>query len=122
MRALTITMMPSLEMYGGVNPDAWFGPWISDTILGFLVPVMIYLLLRKRGAKIWGILLIYNAIGAFDFAHGLITEWTDPLIPDGIFGTPALTYGSVSFSMIVQILVILLLFNKKVIDYFIKES
>jgi multisubunit Na+/H+ antiporter MnhC subunit len=122
MRALTITMIPTLEMYGGENPNAWFGPWISDTILGLLIPIIIYLLLKKRGVKIWGMLLMYNAIGAFDFMHGLITEWTDPLIPNGIFGTPALTYGSVSFSLVVQIIVIVLLFNSKIISYFTEKS
>ena len=46
------TMIPSLEMYGGRNPNAWFGPWISDAILGLLAPVMIYLVLKKRGLRI----------------------------------------------------------------------
>ena len=116
------TMIPSLEMYGGENPNAWFGPWISDTILGILVPIMIYILLKKRGIKVWAILLIYNGIGAFDYAHGLITQWTDPLTPNGIFGSPELTYGSLSFSLIVQITIIALLFNSTVLGYFNKKN
>ena len=122
MRFFMGTMIPSLEMYGGENPNAWFGPWISDTVLGLLVPIMVFILLKKEGIKIWAILLIYNGIGAFDYAHGLITQWTDPLIPNGIFGTPILTYGSLSFSLIVQIAVIVLLFNSNVINYFIKKD
>ena len=122
MRIFAATMIPSLEMYGGVNPNAWFGPWISDTILGLLLPFMIYLLLKKRGVKAWAILLMYNAVGAFDYVHGLITEWTDPLIPNGILGTPELTYGSVTFSLMVQITAIVFLFNSKVIHYFTKQS
>ena len=122
MRFFMGTMIPSLEMYGGENPNAWFGPWISDTILGALVPIMVFILLKKRGIKIWATLLIYNGIGAFDYAHGLITQWTDPLIPNGIFGSPGLTYGSLSFSLIVQITVIVFLFNSNVIDYFDKRT
>ena len=122
MRFFMGTMIPSLEMYGGENPNAWFGPWISDTILGVLVPIMVFILLKKRGIKIWATLLIYNGIGAFDYAHGLITQWTDPLIPNGIFGSPELTYGSLSFSLIIQITVIVFLFNSNVIDYFDKRT
>ena len=118
MRAFMGTMIPSLEMYGGENPNAWFGPWVSDTFLGLLAPLMIFLLLTKRGIKTWGSLLVYNGIGAFDYAHGLITQWTDPLTPNGIFGTPELTYGSLSFSLVVQLAVIMLLFSPNVIDYF----
>ena len=122
MRIFMGTMIPSLEMYGGDNPNDWFGPWISDTILGALVPLMIFLLLRKKGIKAWAALLMYNGIGAFDYAHGLLTQWTDPLIPNGIFGTPELTYGSLSFSLLVQLTVIGLLFNPGVIKYFNKET
>ena len=118
MRAFMGIQLPSLEMYGGVNPDAWFAPWISDTILGIIAPYTIYLTLRKRGIKVWGILVAYNAIGAFDYAHGLFTEWTDPLIPNGMMGTPELTYGAIGFSLVVQLLVIVLLFRQAVMEYF----
>ena len=118
MRAFMGIQLPSLEMYGGVNPDAWFAPWISDTILGLLVPYMIYLVIKKDGMKVWGILVAYNAIGAFDYAHGLLTEWTDPLIPNGLMGTPELTYGSIGFSFLIQLIVLYLLFKRSVMTYF----
>lgn len=118
MRAFMGIQLPSLEMYGGVNPDAWFAPWISDTILGIIAPYMIYLVLKQKGISVWGILVAYNAIGAFDYAHGLITEWTDPLIPNGIMGTPGLTYGAIGFSLIVQLIVLYLLFRPSVISHF----
>ena len=120
MRAFMGIQLPSLEMYGGVNPDAWFAPWVSDTILGIIAPYMIYLTLKKRGIKVWGILVAYNAIGAFDYAHGLLTQWTDPLIPNGMMGTPELTYGAIGFSLVVQLLVIILLFRQAVMGYFSK--
>ncbi len=79
---------------------------------------MIYLVLKQKGISVWGILVAYNAIGAFDYAHGLITEWTDPLIPNGIMGTPGLTYGAIGFSLIVQLIVLYLLFRPSVISHF----
>ncbi|NET33140.1 MAG: hypothetical protein F6K19_14150 [Cyanothece sp. SIO1E1] len=122
MRAFMGIQLPSLEMYGGVNPDAWFAPWISDTILGILAPIMIYLVIKKKGIKTWGILVAYNAIGAFDYAHGILTQWTDPLIPNGIMGTPGLTYGAIGFSLVVQLIVLYLLFQPAVMSYFSSQD
>ena len=122
MRGFMITQLPSLQMFGGINPDAWFAPWVSDTILGILAPLMAYVTLKKRGIKIWGLLLLYNAVGAFDYLHGLATQWTDPLVPDGMFGTPELTYGSIGFSLIVQLVAIGLLFQRDVVTYFTQSS
>lgn len=119
MRAMMGTQIPTLEMFGGVHPDAWFAPWISDAILGILVPYMIYLLLKKRGVNVWATLLVYNAVGAFDYVHGLLTQWTDPLIPNGMMGNPGLTYGSVAFSLVVQLTVIYLLTRNEVKQYFL---
>ena len=122
MRFFTVTQLSSLQMFGGVNPDAWLAPWVSDTILGAFAPFMIYILFKKRGLKIWGILLIYNAIGAFDYIHGLATQWTDPLVPNGMLGTPELTFGSIGFSLIVQLLAIYLLFQDDVVKYLTKSN
>ena len=118
MRAFMGLQLPTLEMYGGVNPNAWFTPWISDTILGLLVPYIIYLLLKKKGMTVWGTLIAYNAIGAFDYVHGLLAQWTDPLVPNGLMGTPALTYGSIGFSLLIQLLILRFLFRRTVIEYF----
>jgi hypothetical protein len=52
-RFSVVTYFPHLEMYGGIDANAWFAPWVSDTILDLLVPVMIYLLWFKTGAKVW---------------------------------------------------------------------
>lgn len=117
MRAFMGIQLPSLQMYGGANPNAWFAPWISDTILGIIVPYMIYLVVRKKGVKVWGTLVAYNAIGAFDYAHGLLVQWTDPLVPNGMMGSPELTYGSIGFSLFVQLIVLYLLFKPSVMNY-----
>lgn len=122
MRAFMGFQLPSLQMFGGINPDAWLAPWLSDTILGILVPLMIYLTLRKNGVEVWGILVAYNAIGAFDYVHGLMAEFTDPLIPNGLMGSPELVYGSIGFSLALQCLVLFFLFKPNMIRHFIGDT
>lgn len=105
--------LPSLEMFDGATPDAWIAPWVSDTILGLLVPVMVLLAWRRTGPVVWGALVAYNAVGAFDYVHGLATQWIHPL------DNAALTYGSITFFLVLQIIVIGLLFRSEVVDHFI---
>ncbi|MEM9328312.1 MAG: hypothetical protein AAGA85_21775 [Bacteroidota bacterium] len=78
---------------------------------------MIYLTIKQRGLKVWGALVAYNAMGAFDYVHGLMAQWTDPLVPNGMMGTPALTYGSIGFSLVVQLVVVYLVFRPQVMNY-----
>lgn len=115
-RAQAIMFLPTLEMFGGTSPDAWFAPWITDSILGLLLPVAIYFLLRGKGLKTWAMLLLYSAIGAFDYANGLATEWLHPL-PDATAG-PALVFTALTSTLIFQFTVVYLLFDQKVINHF----
>ena len=110
--------IPELEMFDGVEPDAWFAPWVSDTILGLLVPLMVYLALRKTGAKVWGALIAYNAIGAFDYSHGLLTQWTDPQVAS----SAAMVYGPIGFFLVVQLIVTASLFRSEVIRHFLRSA
>lgn len=111
-RAQTLVFFPLLEMNGGNNPDAWFAPWVSDSILGLLVPVVIYFLLKGKGAKIWALLIMYSALGAFDYANGLATQWSYPMSPDT--ASPALVYGSLLFTFTIQLIATILLFKQNV--------
>lgn len=113
-RFMVITFIPSLEMFGGLNADAWIGPWVADTILGALAPLMAWLALRGQGSRVWGFLVTYNAVGAFDYSHGLLTQWLEPTVTQ----TAALTYGSIGISLIVQLFALLLLFRSPVVSSF----
>lgn len=113
-RFMVITFIPSLEMFGGPNPDAWIGPWGADTILGVLAPLMGWLAFRGQGARVWGLLVAYNAVGAFDYSHGLLTQWLEPTVTQ----TAALTYGSIGVSLMVQLIVLFLLFRLSVVSSF----
>lgn len=119
-RLQAISFISSLEMFGGISPDAWFAPWVSDGILGVLLPIMVYFTLRGSGIKLWGILVFYNAVGAFDYANGLATQWTAPL-PSAI-ASSALVYSALSVTISLQLLALLLLFRNNVIHHFKEDQ
>ncbi|MGB3496030.1 MAG: hypothetical protein WBA57_25095 [Elainellaceae cyanobacterium] len=115
-RLQAILFISSLEMFGGISPDAWLGPWVSDAILGVLLPIMVYFTLRGSGVKLWGLLVLYNAVGAFDYSQGLATQWLSPL-PSAI-ASSTLVYGVLSVTLSLQLVALLLLFRNDVIHYF----
>ena len=117
-RFMIVSFIPTLEMFGGPNPDAWIGPWGADTVLGLLAPVMAWLAWRGAGARVWGLLIAYNAVGAFDYANGLLTQWLEPTVTQ----SAALTYGSIGVSMVVQLIVLRLLFRGEVVESFVSGS
>ncbi|NJO03080.1 MAG: hypothetical protein HC880_16625 [Bacteroidia bacterium] len=103
-------------MNGGNNPNAWFAPWVSDSILGLLVPIVIYFLLKGKGIKTWALLITYSAIGTFDYANGLAAQWHYPMAEETASGT--LVFGSLSFTLIIQFIVVMLLFRKEAMNHF----
>jgi hypothetical protein len=119
-RASVVTYFPHLEMYGGIDVNAWFAPWVSDTILGLLVPVMIYLLWRKTGAKVWAGLIVYNALGAFDYSHGLATQMHYPQMTEG--SVSAVIYTTIGLGMIFNLIVTLMMFRGDVMRHFLKQT
>lgn len=113
-RVQTILFLPSVQSLGGPAPDAWFGPWLSDAILGALVPLMIYVLWTRRGPRAWGALVVYNAIGAFDYSQGLITQFFHPMPTE--MATQATVYTGIGVFMVLQLVALVLLFQKKVAE------
>lgn len=115
-RAQTALFLPTVEMFGGIAPDAWLAPWFSDAVLGFMVPLMVYLFWSKRSVVVWGVLVIYNAVGAFDYATGLATQWTDP-IPAEI-ASATTVYLGIGIFMVCQLIALAMLFRSDVIEDF----
>lgn len=115
-RAQTILFLPELQMFGGPAPDGWFGPWLSDTVIGFAVPVMLYLFWTQRSLAIWGALVAYNAVGAFDYSQGLITQVISPMPVE--MASAATVYLGIGLFMVAQIVALGLLFRRDVIAKF----
>lgn len=120
LRVQTLFFFPTLEMNGGNNPDAWFAPWVSDSILGLLVPAVIFYLLKGRGAKTWALLIMYSALGAFDYATGLATQWIHPMSTDT--ASPMLVYSSLLLTFTIQSVAVFLLFKQKVMNHFLRQD
>lgn len=115
-RAQTVLFLSSVEFMGGPAPDAWFGPWVSDAILGVLVPLMVYAFWARRGVRVWGALVIYNALGAFDYSHGLITQMLHPMPVE--MASPTTVYAGIGVFLVFQLVALTLLFRGSVINHF----
>jgi hypothetical protein len=122
-RTLMIAQVPTVALFGGPNPNGWFGPWVGDSILGLLTPWVIYGVLFKTGAKPWGLLLAFNVVGAWDYANGLLAQYLEPTVT--LFGDPApqiMIYGSIGVGMIFQLIVVLTLLRGDVIQHFLDDE
>ncbi len=115
-RAQTILFLPEVQMFGGIAPNGWFGPWLSDTIIGFMVPVMLYLFWTRRSVAVWGVLVAYNAVGAFDYSQGLITQAISPMPVE--MASAATVYLGIGLFMVAQLVALGLLFRRDVINGF----
>ena len=69
--------------------------------------------LAKVGTKVWGALVAYTVIGAFDYAHGLVTQWIHPQNANS-----TVTYGAIGFLMVQQLIVAALLFRDDVVQHY----
>ena len=115
-RVQTILFLPQVEMFGGIAPDGWFGPWLSDTIIGLILPVMIYLFWTRRSIAVWGVLVAYNAVGAFDYSQGLITQLISPMPVE--MASAVTVYLGIGLFMVFQLTALGLLFRRDVIAGF----
>lgn len=119
-RVQTVLFLPTIEAFGGIAPDAWFGPWLSDFILGLLVLPMVYVFWTRRGATVWGVLVLYNAVGAFDYSQGLITQYFSPM-PESMASAVGV-YAGIGVFMVAQLIALGLLFRADAVRHFIAET
>lgn len=115
-RTMVVTFFPHLQMYGGIDANAWFAPWVSDTILGLLSPFAAYAIWRKTGTRLWALLIAYSFLGAFDYAHGLGVQWHYPQVTEG--AVSAVIFGAIGFGLIMNLGAGLLLLRSDVMHYF----
>jgi hypothetical protein len=118
MRVLAINNLPDLQMLGGIQSNSWLGPWVGDTVFGILTPIMAYFAFKKNGIKVWGMLLVFNALGAFDYLFGFTAQFNSPFIAEGAVGAPEMIYGTLVAFFTFQVTTIILLFRSDVIKYF----
>ncbi|MBC6994096.1 hypothetical protein QWY85_18950 [Neolewinella lacunae] len=119
-RAQAIYFLFTLEMFGGTSPDEWLGPWVTDSILGIMLPLVIYFILNGSGMKTWALIIVYSALGSFDYANGLVTEWLHPL-PEETAGR-MLVFSALAATLTFQIVATYLLFQDKAVGHFFKQN
>lgn len=115
-RTQTILFIPALEMNGGAAPNGWLGPWVSDFILGLLVVPVLVLFWARRTRRTWGFLVLYNAVGAFDYSQGLVTQYVSPMPVDMASATAV--YGGITVFLGCQLIALGLLFRRGVVEHF----
>ena len=113
LRTAAGTLIPNLEMFGGNLSNAWSGPFFADVVLGVMAPFVAYLAWKKVGKRLWGFLVVYNAVGAFDYLQGLVISIHSPNPAN-----PNMTFPLVLF-MTLQITILLLLFRKDVVEHYL---
>lgn len=119
-RAMALLFLPTLDMLGGTSPNEWLGPWVTDGILGLLLPVVIYFILKGKGIKTWALLIMYSTLGAFDYATGLVTQWLHPLPTET--ASSSTVYVSLIATLILQTIAVFLFFRRDVINHFNKPN
>ena len=113
LRTAAGTLIPNLEMFGGNMSNAWTGPFFADVVLGVMAPFVAYLAWKKVGKRLWGFLVVYNAVGAFDYLQGLVVSIHSP--------DPALPSITLILFMTLQITILLLLFRKDVSEHYLSN-
>eukprot|EP00567_Pseudictyota_dubia_P011049 CAMPEP_0197458248 /NCGR_PEP_ID=MMETSP1175-20131217/48160_1 /TAXON_ID=1003142 /ORGANISM="Triceratium dubium, Strain CCMP147" /LENGTH=124 /DNA_ID=CAMNT_0042992835 /DNA_START=96 /DNA_END=473 /DNA_ORIENTATION=+ len=121
---MMLFQVPTIEMLGGENPNGWLGPWVCDTVLGLLTPFMIRMVLKEKGTFTWGYLLVFNCVGANDYANGLLAQYLDPVVSMiGMKPTPSMfVYGSVGTCMVAQLSVVTVLLRRDVVEHYLGGS
>ena len=80
---------------------------------------MIALSLTVTGVPLLACLFAYNILGAYDYAHGLLTQYLEP---QAIFlwkpAVSASIYGSIGFGCICNIVCAVMILQSPVVSYF----
>ncbi|MEO0328529.1 MAG: hypothetical protein AAF217_08005 [Pseudomonadota bacterium] len=79
---------------------------------------MVYIFWTRRGLRVWGTLVVYNALGAFDYSTGLLTQYFHPMPVE--MASPSAVYIGIGLFMMFQIIVLIFPFWKDVSEAFLK--
>jgi len=72
--------------------------------LGLLASLIAYLAFKKNRLRLWGALIAYDCIGAFDYANRLLTEYLSPQVSN----TQEMIFGAIGLFFCIQLVVIYL--------------
>ena len=100
-------------------PSKWIVPFVGDFIIGITALFLVYYIIKKPSAILWGLLLSWNVLGLFDLFGAIVISFIIPYEPLPEIGFNALAVRSIlSLNTLLQISSIYLLFQKDIKEYF----
>ena len=100
-------------------PSEWIVSFVGDFIIGISAFFLVYHIIKKPSAVLWGLLLSWNVLGLFDLFGAMVISFIVPYEPLPEIG---LTSSGVRFVLslntLIQISSIYLLFQTSIKEYF----
>ena len=100
-------------------PTEWIVSFVGDFIIGITAIFLVYHIIKKPSAMLWGLLLSWNVLGLFDLFGAIVVSFITPYEPLPEIGLT--TYGVrfiLSLNTLIQISCIYLLFQESIKEYF----
>ena len=100
-------------------PSEWIVSFVGDFIIGITALFLVYQIIKKPTAILWGLLLSWNVLGLFDLFGAIVISFIVPYEPLPEIGLTTLGVRFIlSLNTLIQISSIYLLFHKDIKEYF----
>ena len=100
-------------------PSEWIVSFVGDFIIGITALFLVYQIIKKPTAILWGLLLSWNVLGLFDLFGAIVISFIVPYEPLPEIGLTTLGVRFIlSLNTLIQISSIYLLFQTNIIEYF----
>ena len=100
-------------------PLEWIVSFVGDFIIGITALFLVYQIIKKPSAILWGLLLSWNVLGLFDLFGAIVISFIIPYEPLPEIGLTTLGVRFIlSLNTLIQISSIYLLFQTNIREYF----
>ena len=100
-------------------PSEWIVSFVGDFIIGISAFFLVYHIIKKPSAVLWGLLLSWNVLGLFDLFGAIVISFIVPYEPLPEIGLTTLGVRFIlSLNTLIQISSIFLLFQTNIREYF----
>ena len=100
-------------------PSEWIVSFVGDFIIGITALFLVYQIIKKPSAILWGLLLSWNILGLFDLFGAIVISFIVPYEPLPEIGLTTVGVRFIlSLNTLIQISSIYLLFQTNIREYF----
>jgi hypothetical protein len=112
----------SLLLYSATLPSAFLIPTVvGDFLTGVLAPVVAFGVSKRRGPRTWAAALVWNVLGMIDLLYALsLGQLTNA--GSVVLSTDPVVVGGAILGIILHIISISLLLQRKTIDYLLGHT